>query len=271
MLLPHIPYYDVLNVLNSSGGMGIVYYGIDLRSGYPVAIKELYEHRAKADFMIEYFIKEANDLLYLSHPNISRLVDFVNYNGKYYLIMEYVEGMSLNDFILTKSGPIPQETALPLFSEILETVAFLHSKGWLHRDIKPGNIMVTPYGHVKLLDLGIAVRIDDPDNNSPIIGTPSFMPPEHFEGNMLGRYSDIFALGVTLYMMLTGRLPYQGHSSTEIWAKIKEGNLPDARQFYPFIDERLATVILPTSMDSDKDLRYQTCEEFLLAINSMNY
>jgi serine/threonine-protein kinase len=257
--LPKIPYYHIDHVINS-GGTAIVYWGIDLRSGFPVAIKAIYPSRAKDEFILRRFREEANHYLYLSHPNITKLVDFVDYHGQFYLVMEYVEGVPLDEYQHTRTGPIAEEIAIPMFLQILDTIGYLHSKSMLHLDIKPNNIMVMHDRRIKILDMGISAKINDKSNNLKTCGTPAFMPPEQFEQGELGTYTDIFALGVTLFVMLTNRLPFTGNHHTEIWRKIKEGNIPRARDFYPPVNPAFQPV-LEKALHKNHWERYQRCEE----------
>jgi serine/threonine-protein kinase len=259
--LPKIPYYHVDRVI-SLGGTAVVYWGIDLRSGFPVAIKAIYPSRAKDEFILRRFREEANHYLYLEHPNITKLVDFVEDRGQFYLVMEYVEGMPLDEYQRTRTGPMAEEVAIPIFLQILNTVDYLHGKNLLHLDIKPNNIMVLHDRRIKILDMGFSAKINDKDNNLKACGTPAFMPPEQFEHGALGTYTDIFALGVTFFAMLTNRLPFVGNSNTEIWQKIKAGNIPQAKDFYPPINPAFQPV-LEKAMHKNHWERYQRCDEMI--------
>ena len=151
MKLPSIPYYHVDHVLSDKGGTAVVYWGVDLRSGYPVAIKQLYASKSKSlDLKAE-----ANRYLYLSHPNLTKLVDFVVSGDQCFLIMEFVEGIGLDEYQATRSGPMPDEVAIPIFLQILDTIGYLHENNTLHLDIKPNNIMLKSDGKIKVLDMGI--------------------------------------------------------------------------------------------------------------------
>ncbi|MDR1552067.1 MAG: serine/threonine protein kinase [Prevotellaceae bacterium] len=258
--LPKIPYYHIDRVINS-GGTAVVYWGIDLRSGFSVAIKAIYPSRAKDEFILQRFREEANHYLYLSHPNITKLVDFVEDRGQFYLVMEYIEGTPLDEYQRTRTGPMPEEVAIPMFLQILDTIGYLHNNDMLHLDIKPNNIMVLPDRRIKILDMGISAKINDKSNNLKTCGTPAFMPPEQFEKGELGAYTDIFALGVTLFTMLTNRLPFTGNTHTEIWRKIKENNIPQARDYYSHINPAFQPV-LEKAMHTNYWERYPRCEEF---------
>ncbi len=262
--LPSIPYYHVERVLSSAGGSAVVYWGVDLRSGYPVAIKQLYASRAKAlDLQAE-----ANRYLYLCHPNITRLVDFVVGGDQCFLIMEYVEGMNLDDYQRTRTGPLPDELAIPIFLQLLDTVAYLHDNNTLHLDLKPNNVMIKDDGSIKVLDMGISAKIRGGENNGKLRGTPSFMPPEQFERRRLGRYTDIFALGVTLYSMLTMHLPFSGKTHQEIWNNVKNGNYTPAKAYYPYVNPAFEPILRKALM-SEPSERYQSCEEMAKDIRNI--
>jgi serine/threonine-protein kinase len=265
--LPKIPYYQVDHVINA-GGTAIVYWGIDLRSGFPVAIKHLFPKRATNTFIMQRFREEANHYLYLHHQNITKLVDFVEHAGNYYLMMEFVEGTSLDEYIVTRTGPMPEEIAIPMFLQILDTIGYLHREGMLHLDIKPNNIMVRKDRSIKILDMGISAKINDKSNNLKACGTPAYMPPEQFERGTLGTYTDIFALGVTLFQMLTSRLPFHGSNHGEVWQKIKAGKIPQAIDYYPFVNPAFQP-ILEKAMHPIYINRYQRCEDLVHDLNKI--
>lgn len=265
MMLPNIPNYQVYKVLNNSGGTAIIYSGRDVRTNQFVAIKN---PRLNSQDALQLLRTEAQNQLNLSskrHPNITKLMDYVEANGSAYLVMEYINGMSLDEYQRTKTGPMVDETAVPLFLQMLDAVGFIHKCGYLHKDIKPGNFMVRNDMLIKILDMGISAKLKGKDNNPRICGTPSFMPPEQFEKRQLGTYTDVFALGVTFYHMLTANLPFRGRDRDAIWANIKAGVIPDMRSYYPFVNPIYQPVV-EKAMNPDPAKRYQTCEEFAAAV-----
>ena len=155
--LPQLPYYIIDHVLSTAGGTGIVYWGIDKHTGYPVAIKELYEANTQNAHIVESFRQEANSYAYLEHPNITKLVDFVVWQGRCFLVMEYLEGETLDHMISKRTGLLPEEKVVPMFMEVLHTIDYIHHaqtpiypNGALHLDIKPSNIMVMRSGGIKV-------------------------------------------------------------------------------------------------------------------------
>jgi serine/threonine-protein kinase len=260
MTLPKIPYYHIDSLI-SEGGTAAVYRGIDLRSGYEVAIKALFTNRAKDDFIRQRFREEANHYLYLQHPNITRLVDFVEDKDRYYLVMEFVDGVPLDNYLNTADEQMSEESLITMFCEILGTIAYLHQNGVIHLDIKPNNIMVLSDKRIKILDMGISAIINDKGNNPKKCGTPAFMAPEQINRGELGFYTDIFALGVTLFNMLTYTLPFSGGSHTEIFEKICKEPAPQLTDFLETANPQFQKIIERALQKEGKN-RYQTCEEF---------
>lgn len=266
--LPNLrPYYHVDRLI-AEGGTARVYWGIDLRSGFPVAIKELKVQHMQNPKIRDNFIKVETQLyLYLNHPNLPRLVDFIDMrrSGQLFLIMEYVEGKDLSRYIYGM-GLVPQEKALPMFLEVLDAVAYLHRQKILHLDIKPNNVMVKADGGIKLIDLGIASRMG---NTNTGFGTPPYMPPEQVEkGGQCGAYTDIFALGVMLFEMLTGNLPFNSTQVNdfrlymeEVRYRIKNDPTPHLSTYYPHIDAGWQGIVEKALAKRPQD-RYQSCEEF---------
>lgn len=266
--LPNIPLYHVDHLI-AEGGTAKVYWGIDLRSGFPVAIKELKIRHFKNPAIRQKFKEiEAQMYLYLPHPNIPKLVDFIDLKDKelMYIVMEFIEGKTLEDYIYREIGLIPEQKALPMFVEILDTVAYIHNKGFLHLDIKSNNVMIQPNGKLKLIDLGIASRMSEASNSTGF-GTPAYMPPEQSELGRCGKYTDIFALGIMLFEMLTGSLPFTSQNPSgraaieEIRYKIKYEPTPQMRNYYPFIGQELQYIV-DRALAKAPLQRYQSCEEF---------
>ena len=260
--LPKIPLYHIDHLI-AEGGTAKVYWGVDLRSGFPVAVKELKIKHFKNEIIRKKFRQVETQLyLYMQHPNIPKLVDFIDMHEQeqLYIIMEFIEGRSLEHYIYSEIGLIPEVKALPMFLDILDTVAYLHSNGILHLDIKSNNIMVLPDGKIKLIDLGIASRMSDASDSTGF-GTPAYMPPEQSEKGQCGKYTDIFSLGIMLFEMLTGTLPFNGQNSKEIRYKIKYEPTPQMKDFYPMINSELQ-LIVERALAKEPKMRYQSCEEF---------
>ena len=281
MTLPGLPTNYRVDHLINSGGTAAVYCGVDryFSPEKKVAIKKLFPERIKDDFIIDCFRKEANYYLHLSHPNIVKLTGYVEdmNKGIFYLIMEYVDGTPL-DAYLAKTGPMNDKTLIPLFCQILDAIDYLHhfeiEEEILHLDIKPGNIMVLKNRQIKILDMGISAKLNDKKRNPKKCGTPAFMAPEQINKEELGRYTDIFALGVTLFNLVTGELPFPGNSHTGIFEKICNEPTPIITDFYSDANPDFQ-IIIERALQKKGIERYQTCKEFkedLLKINNkQNY
>lgn len=268
---PLMPLYYIDHLI-AEGGTAKVYWGIDRRSGFPVAIKELKIRHFKNIVIREKFKNVETQLyLYMQHPNIPRLVDFIDMHEqeKLFIIMEFIQGKSLEQYIYGEIGLIPEEKALPMFIDILDTVAYLHNNGVLHLDIKSNNIMLQPNGKIKLLDMGIASRMSDASDSTGF-GTPAYMPPEQSEKRQCGRYTDIFALGIMLFEMLTGTIPFAGQTTSEIRQKIKFDPTPQMNSIYPIIKPQLQSIV-EKALAKEPMMRYQSCESFADAIKNYMY
>lgn len=261
--LPVLEYYKVTRLIQE-GGTSAVYEGKDLRSGKTVAIKALFQSKLKDEFLMKRFKEEANHYLLLEHPNIPKLVDFIEQDGRVFLVMEYVTGMDMNKY-LQMYGPLNEDMIIHFFSMILDTIGFLHQKGVLHLDIKPSNVMVTDNYGIKILDLGISSKMSEGEPIKKKCGSPSFMAPEQINGGKLDVYTDIYQIGVTLFNMVTGNLPFKGKTQKEIFDNICNQSVPQLKEYSESVDERLQQVIDKSMQKEGKD-RYATCEEFKEAL-----
>jgi predicted Ser/Thr protein kinase len=202
--------YDILEVLGR-GGMGVVYRARDARLGRIVAIKMLTEGFSGSTDMLRRFYEESNRHAGLHHNNIVVVFDAGDQNGEPYIVMEFVEGDGL-DKIVKKEERLPPEKALSIVEQVCMALAYAHKKGVIHRDIKPANIILQRNGTIKLLDFGIARDETRSDatmtSTGTLVGTPPYMAPERFRGMTIDGRSDIFSVGVLLYQLVTGRLPF---------------------------------------------------------------
>lgn len=269
--LPKLENYDVVRLI-AEGGTARVYWGVDKRSGFAVAIKELkLRHMNNVKIRNNFRNMETQLMLYAQHPNFPKLVEFVDLpdRNQMFLIMEFVQGRNLEDYLYGEVGLIPEQRALPIFLEVVDAIDFLHraviphlgiSNGVLHLDIKANNVMLQPDGHVKVIDLGIASRIKDEEMSSTGYGTPGYMPAEQFERGRCGRYTDIFALGVLLFQMLTGHMPFVSNIKNELYRQVKYDPTPIMKGYYPMIGDELQSIVNKATA-KDPMARYQTCDE----------
>jgi serine/threonine protein kinase len=258
--------------LIGEGGMGSVYLATHTQMNRKVAIKALLPQFMANAEVKQRFKNEASTLAHLQHPNIVGLFDYIEDETGMYLVMEYVEGTPLDDFISNVTGPMPEGRAVPIMKEILSGFSYAHQKGIVHRDIKPANIIITSNDGAKILDFGIARLIGEGNHNltktGTQMGTVFYMSPEQVQGKKVDQRSDIYSLGVSFYQMLTGVNPYNGLTTEyEVYSRIVKEDLPSPQEVYPGVPDYLASV-LKKAMEKNPDDRFQTCEDFLSAITS---
>jgi serine/threonine protein kinase len=263
--------YEIKSLIGE-GGMGAVYFAQHVHVNRKVAIKALLPQYLKNQEIRTRFKNEASMMAHLKHPNIVSMLDYHEDESGMYLIMELVEGKGLDDYISQETGPMPEDKAIPIIRQILEAFSYAHSQKVVHRDIKPGNILITSTGNVKILDFGIARIIGDGVQNltktGTQMGTVFYMSPEQVQGKRVDHLSDIYSLGVTFYQMFTGLNPYRSLTTEfEVYSKIVNEPLPNPQEIYPGVPDYMVG-ILDKALKKDTAERFQSCEEFLKAINS---
>jgi len=244
------------------GGMGAVYKGIDTMLDREVAIKALRPELASQDSIVERFRKEAVTLAKLNHPNIATLYTMFRQGDELYMVLEYVGGDTL-DSILRQRGPMSADEAIPIFCQVLDGIDHAHDLGIVHRDIKPANMMFTEKGILKVLDFGIARLLGSSrmTRAGNIIGTLEYMAPEQVKGLDTDGRADIYALGMMLYEVLTGRLPFQTENEFELM-KAQTEQLPrPPREINPAIPVEVEAAIMK-AVQKDPNDRFQTGGEF---------
>lgn len=243
------------------GGMGAVYKGVDTMLDREVAIKALRPELASQTSVVERFRSEAVTLAKLNHPNIAALYTMFRQGEELYMVLEFVRGETL-DTIMQRRGALPAEEAIPVFCQVLDGIDHAHELGIVHRDIKPANIMLTENGKLKVLDFGIArllgsARMTRAGN---IIGTLEYMAPEQVKGQETDARSDIYALGMMLYEILTGRLPFQTENEFELMKLQTEAMPPSPRSINPNIPAEVEEAIM-RAIQKNPDERFQTAGE----------
>jgi serine/threonine-protein kinase len=202
------------------GGMADVFLARDQLLDRPVAVKVLFPEFATDPAFVERFRREAQSAANLNHPNIVSVYDWGQEQGTYFIVMEYIEGRSLAD-IIRNEGPLHPQRAAEVGSDIAAALGFAHRNGVVHRDIKPGNVLISPSGQVKVADFGIARALnasaeDNLTQAGSVMGTATYFAPEQAQGLPLDPRSDLYSLGVVLYEMVTGRAPFTGESPVAI-------------------------------------------------------
>jgi eukaryotic-like serine/threonine-protein kinase len=250
--------YRIVRKLGS-GGMANVYLAEDEDLGRRVAIKILNDRYANDDLFIERFRREAKSAAALSHPNIVSVYDRGEAEGTYYIAMEVIEGRSLKELIMTR-GPLPLAQALAFTHEILEALRFAHRHGIIHRDIKPHNILIGE--RLKVTDFGIArAGASQMTEAGSIMGTAQYLSPEQARGAPVTASSDLYSVGIVLYEMLTGKVPFTGDSAIEIAMKHLNDAPKPPSKIRPEIPDELDQVVLRALAKNPED-RYQSAEEF---------
>lgn len=267
--------YTIISLVGK-GGMGSVYLAEHKYiKQQKVAIKVINGNMIN-DFTRQRLAEEADRLARMNHPNI---VHFINYHideaGSIYLIMEYADGYSLEDYIKNISGLIVEDKICSFFEPLLDAFDYAHKHKIIHKDIKPSNIIITNEGIPKVLDFGIAALLDEGGESKDkdmIMGTPSYMSPEQVKGESLDQRSDIYSLGVLLHQMLTGNPPYDTTTLTEhdIYKHVVEDNLPRMKTYYKYVSDKVQAIV-DKATNKKPELRYQSCQEFKKALHNAIY
>ena len=253
--------YKIIDKIGE-GGMGAVFKGVDLMLEREVAIKMLRPELARQPNVVERFRTEAVTLAKLNHPNVATLHSFFRQGDDFFMVMEFVRGETL-DSIIRQHGAMPCERAVELFSMALKGIDHAHKMGIVHRDIKPANMMLTDTGSIKVMDFGIArvLGSDRLTRAGHLIGTAEYMSPEQVRGEETDARSDIYSLGILLYEMLTGRVPFNNTSEYELMRSQIEDAPTPPRTFSPHVPLGIEQAIM-RALAKKREARYQSASEF---------
>ena len=247
------------------GGMANVYLAEDETLGRRVAIKVLHQRYAEDSQFVERFLREASAAAKLNHPNIVQVYDRGQAADTYYIAMEYVDGMTLKDLVRRRGGLTEQE-CLAYGRQALHALRFAHRNGIVHRDVKPHNMMVDTDGRLKIADFGIARAAADADSGlteaGSIVGTAQYLSPEQAQGHEVAASSDLYSLGVVMFEMATGRVPFDGESPVNVALKHVKDPVPRPSSLNREVTPAIESIILK-AMEKDPTRRYSTADEML--------
>jgi eukaryotic-like serine/threonine-protein kinase len=252
-----------LEELVGTGGMSTVYRARDQLLERYVALKVLHPHYADDEEYVERFRREARSVAQLSHPHIVTVIDRGEDDGQQYIVFEYVDGENLKELI-ERTGPLPTRRAVEFALEIADALAFAHEHGLVHRDVKPQNVLITPDGDAKVTDFGIARSLEvehGMTQTGTVLGTSNYLSPEQASGKPTTTSTDVYSLGVVVYELLTGDVPFPGENFVAIAMKHINELPPDLLDKRPDVPLRLAAAV-DRAMEKDPDRRFATMDEF---------
>jgi predicted Ser/Thr protein kinase len=258
-----IGHYTIVSELGR-GGMGVVYKAHEESLNRSVAIKVLGDHLASDEQFLSRFLREARAAGALSHPNVIPIYFIGEDNGRHFFAMEYVSGRSVMAMI-RQEGKINNPRAAQIVLQAAQGLSAAHEKGIIHRDIKPANLMVDERGVVKIADFGIALAAEAQARltaTGTLMGTPGYLSPEQCLNEVVDHRADIYALGVTYFEMLTGKLPFNAESPLALLRQILQENPPDVTQLNPEVDEESRRILMKM-IARNRDERYQSCNELI--------
>ena len=256
--------YRVLNRLGA-GGMADVYCAEDTHLGRQVALKVLYRRFAQDEQFVERFKREARSAAGLSHPNVVNVYDRGEHDGTYYIAMEFLPGSTLKE-VVASTGPLEQEAVIDIGIQILRAASFAHRRGVVHRDLKPHNVMLDDSGNAKVTDFGIArAGASEMTEAGSIMGTAQYLSPEQAQGKPATSQSDLYSVGIMLYELLTGRLPFDGESAVAIAVQHLNDPPQPIHTLRPDVAPALEAAVM-RALEKDPATRWADADEFIRAL-----
>ncbi|MHA6258658.1 Stk1 family PASTA domain-containing Ser/Thr kinase [Sporosarcina sp. CAU 1771] len=252
--------YEIIKYIGG-GGMSKVFLAHDVILDRDVAIKILNYDFSNEEELKRRFMREALSATSLTHPHIVDIFDVGEEDELHYLVMEYVEGQTLKEYIQT-NGPLRPDQAVPIMRQLVSAISNAHYNGIIHRDIKPQNILMDVDGNLKITDFGIAMALSATSHTktNSVLGTVHYLSPEQARGGMATMKSDIYSLGIVFYELLTGELPFSGESAVSIALKHLQEETPSVRALFPSIPQSVENIILKATT-KDSGNRYRTADE----------
>ncbi|AXH98659.1 Stk1 family PASTA domain-containing Ser/Thr kinase [Sporosarcina sp. PTS2304] len=252
--------YEIIRVIGD-GGMSRVYLAHDMILDRDVAIKVLHYDFANEEELKKRFRREALSATSLTHPHIVNIFDVGQEDEHHYLVMEYIAGKTLKEYIHTH-GALTPEHAVSIMQQLVSAISHAHHNGIIHRDIKPQNVLMNSEDEVKITDFGIAMALDSTvhTKTNSVIGTVHYLSPEQARGGMATKRSDIYSLGIVFYELLTGQLPFSAETAVAIALKHLQEETPSVRKKFPEIPQSVENVILKATA-KDANYRYTTTDE----------
>ncbi|WP_045515312.1 Stk1 family PASTA domain-containing Ser/Thr kinase [Neobacillus niacini] len=252
--------YKVLEMIGG-GGMANVYLAHDMILDRDVAVKMLRLDFANDEEFIRRFRREAQSATSLAHPSIVSIYDVGEENDLYFIVMEYVEGQTLKQYI-QQNSPLQVQDTIEIMKQLTSAISHAHQNHIIHRDIKPQNILVDRFGNVKITDFGIAMALSATSitQTNSVLGSVHYLSPEQARGGMANRKSDIYSLGIVMFELLTGRLPFSGESAVSIALKHLQSETPSVRRWNPNIPQSVENIVLKATA-KDSFHRYNSVDE----------
>ncbi len=262
-------HYDIVSELGR-GGMGVVYKGFEASLNRYVAIKVLADSLAHDEAVKERFLREARSMAALNDPHIIQIYFIGEDEGQTFFVMEFVEGESLGS-MLKRDHQLTVEQSAKVIQQTAMGLSTAHDRGVVHRDIKPGNLMISSRGSVKIADFGIALSNQDMSKKltttGEFVGTPGYLSPEVCLGKPVDQRSDIFSLGIVLFEMLTGKMPFNDESPLGLMLEVVKADIPDVRMLNADVDPQIAQILKKMIAKEPAD-RYQNCHELVSDLNT---